>query len=146
MLNIQYAINQDYNFLASLYVLSFSVPITSFRQFLKHLLEIEIFFLERAGEQCIIILRGNNGKSPHTHREENINDPIQSITLLRHKGHEVRILRVLVKLQNCGSSLAKLLPSREGPHQRHMYYDDSIKPSAKDDKGVKSLLQLLTDT
>jgi hypothetical protein len=121
MLNIQYAINQDYNFLASLYVLSFSVPITSFRQFLKHLLEIENFFLERAGEQCIIILRGNNGKSPHTHREENINDPIQSITLLRHKGHEVRILRVLGQTPKLWLFASKALAKQGGtPSKTHV--------------------------
>ena len=38
----------------------------------------------------MVILRRNNGKSPHTRGVENINGPDQNIALLWQKGHEVR--------------------------------------------------------
>jgi hypothetical protein len=100
-------------------VLSFSVLIISFRQILKYLLKIEIFSFSNMQE--------SNGKSPHTRQEESINVPDQNIALLRHKGHEVRNTSSPVQTPKLQLFAGEALAKQRGTHQRHKYYDDSIK-------------------
>ena len=74
----------------------------------------------------MVILRRNNGKSPHTRREENINGPDQNIALLWQKGHEVRNTSSPGQTPKLQLFVGEALAKQRGTHQRHKYYDDSI--------------------